>query len=458
MTTKPEPNTQLNFDALPTREAEMARLLARQIAIPSTKSAPAPGAPYGTETLRALEDFLARAAADGFRVKNLDGHAGWIEFGEDDPERPLIAAVCHLDVVPAGDWADAFTPVLDGSVMIGRGSSDDKGPAVACYYALCDLRDSGYRPDCRLRLILGLDEESGMQCMAHYSAVDEAPAAAFTADAGFPVIHAEKGILQFQIYIPAVGMDDGDEAGLRLMRAIAGTRPNVIPGSCRLLWQTADGAVESSDIEGVQGHAAAPEQGRNAISLAMDQAARRLADAGQTDSLVAVYQDLIALETDGGRLGIAGSDEVSGPLTLNVGLIDLDRSGFTLTCDIRYPVTWQLDDLLAKISGRVSEHGGQVRVIHQSEPLYLPKDHPLVATLTDVYRAASGENTEPQAMGGGTYARSLPNTVAFGPSFPGDDDGGAHQTGESVNLSQLSRARQIYVAAFRALDRTYRRK
>ncbi|MDI9498152.1 MAG: Sapep family Mn(2+)-dependent dipeptidase [Bacillota bacterium] len=454
--TKPEPDTTLDFAALPAREAEMARLLARQIRIPSTKSAPAPGAPYGAETLRALEDFLAQGAADGFRVRNLDGHAGWIELGEDDPERPIVAAVCHLDVVPAGDWTDAFTPRLDGSVMTGRGSSDDKGSAVACYFALRDLREAGYRPDCRLRLILGLDEESGMNCMAHYNEVDEAPAAAFTADAGFPVIHAEKGLLQFQIHIPAAAADEGAEPGLRLVRVIAGSRPNVIPGSCRLLWQHADESIETCDVEGVQGHAAAPENGKNAISLAMDMAARRLAEAGQSDSLVTAYQDLIGLETDGSRLGIAGSDEVSGRLTMNVGLIDLDSSGVCLTCDIRYPVTWRLDDLLAKMRARVAGHGGEVHVIHHSDPLYLPKDHPLVATLTEVYRAAGGENTEPMAMGGGTYARSLPNTVAFGPGFPGED-GGAHQTGESVNLASLNRARQIYTTAFRALDRIYRR-
>lgn len=451
---KPDSDTTLNFAALPTREAEMARLLARQIRIPSTKSTPAPGAPYGVETVRALEDFLAQAAADGFRIRNLDGHAGWIEYGEDDPARPIIAAVCHLDVVPAGDWEEAFTPQLDGSIMTGRGSSDDKGPAVACYFALRDLREADYRPDCRLRLILGLDEESGMGCMAHYNEVDEAPAAAFTADAGFPVIHAEKGLLQFQIRIP-VSAEDEDEPGLRLMRVIAGSRPNVIPGTCRLLWRLADGSTETCDVEGVQGHAAAPEDGKNAISLAMDMAARRFAAAGQSSSLVTAYQDLIGLETDGSRLGIAGSDEVSGQLTMNVGLIDLDSSGVSLTCDIRYPVTWQLDDLLAKMRARVGEHGGQVHVIHHSEPLYLPKDHPLVTTLTKVYRAAGGENTEPLAMGGGTYARSLPNTVAFGPGLPGDD-GGAHQTGESVNLASLSRARKIYTSAFRALDRIYR--
>ena len=443
--------TQDGRDALEARLAEMLPLLERQIAIPSTKAEPEPGAPYGADTRRALEDFLETAAADGFRTRMLDGHAGWIEYGPEG-DAPIVAAVCHLDVVPAGDWAEAFSPRLEGTRVYGRGSADDKGPAVSCYYALLDLKRRGYTPSCRLRLILGLDEESGSACMQHYNAVDEAPAAAFTADACFPVIHAEKGLLQFGVSLEHA--DVAADAGLQLIAAEAGTRANVIPGQCRLRWRLEDGSELVEDIAGAEGHASTPENGVNAISLAMEAAAARLDEAGRTHPFVSLYRKLIARTTDGSLLGVALSDEVSGKLTFNVGIIALDAARTRLVCDIRYPVTHDGEALIAALRKRVEAEGAKLEVLNHSAPLYLPLDHPLVATLTEVYRAAGGENTEPVAIGGGTYARALPNTVAFGNAFPGDEEL-AHQRGEYIDLVQLERARAIYADAFVALDEAY---
>ena len=55
---------------------------------------------------------------------------GW--FGE-DPSLPTITVYNHMDVQPANEpeWtAEPFTFVVDGDTYRGRGSTDDKGPAV----------------------------------------------------------------------------------------------------------------------------------------------------------------------------------------------------------------------------------------------------------------------------------------------------------------------------------------
>ena len=51
------------------------------IAIPSVKGEPAPGAPFGTEVKSALDNALMLAEGMGFATKDLDGYAGYVEFG-----------------------------------------------------------------------------------------------------------------------------------------------------------------------------------------------------------------------------------------------------------------------------------------------------------------------------------------------------------------------------------------
>ena len=70
------------------------------ISIPSVKSQPQPGRPFGEGVGKALEYALDLASKLGFRVKNLDGYAGYAEFGEGDE---TVAILAHLDVVPPGD-------------------------------------------------------------------------------------------------------------------------------------------------------------------------------------------------------------------------------------------------------------------------------------------------------------------------------------------------------------------
>ncbi|NJP40794.1 M20 family metallopeptidase [Oscillospiraceae bacterium HV4-5-C5C] len=432
---------------------ERIAFLEQLIRIPSVKGDACDQAPFGAATLEALEAFLAKAKADGFRTKVIDGKVGYLEFGPDTATTPLLAAVCHLDVVPAGDWQQAFEPQLVDGHMVGRGSIDDKGPAVAAYFGLKRLLQQGYEPKCKLRLILGLDEESGSDCMKRYAETEQLPAAAFTPDAEFPVIHAEKGLLQFSLGL-SWSETAAPDARLTLLEARAGTRPNVVPGVCQLTWRLPDGSLEPETVMGVMGHASLPQDAENAISKAMEQAYLRLAAAGLSQPWLDFYHERIGTRYDGSLMGLAGADAVSGPLTFNAGVLQLDAQQARLTCDIRYPVTWDVAELRQKIRSACEPYGVEYIEDHHSAPLYLSKDQPLVAILTRIYNEQTGEQAEPIAIGGGTYARSLPNTVAFGPVFPGQP-GVCHQTGEYADLASLERSEAIYTEAFRQLDQAF---
>ena len=176
-------------------EPQLIATLQKWVRIPSVKAEPAPGAPFGPECRRALDAALEDAANMGFSVKNYEGYAGDVEMGEGD-EADTLGILCHLDVVPAGDgWAvDPFAAVIEGDKMYGRGTGDDKGPAVAALYAMKAVKDAGIPLKRKVRLILGCDEESGWEDMAYYQAHAQMPAQGFSPDANFPVINTEKGL------------------------------------------------------------------------------------------------------------------------------------------------------------------------------------------------------------------------------------------------------------------------
>ncbi len=82
----------------------------------------------------------------------------------------------------------------------------------------------------------------------------------------------------------------------------------------------------------------------------------------------------------------------------------------------------------------------------------------MIQTLMNVYREYSGDTFTPaMAIGGGTYARTMPNCVAFGPEYPiarHTTDmvvGGPHQADEGINIEDMLCAIAIYAGALEKL-------
>ena len=72
---------------------------------------------------------------------NVDNVAGRIELGSGDE---IFGLFVHVDVVPAGQVGKLIHSCRyqDGKIY-GHGTSDDKGPSIAAYYALKLIRDLG---------------------------------------------------------------------------------------------------------------------------------------------------------------------------------------------------------------------------------------------------------------------------------------------------------------------------
>ncbi len=123
-------------------------------------------APFGQGALDCLLHFLALAESMGFETHNYDGYVGEVIFGDGEEEFAILA---HLDVVPAGDgWTkDPFGGKIEDGKIWGRGTVDDKGPAVCCLYCLKSLKDKGFAPRKKIKLIVGCNEECGWGCIEH---------------------------------------------------------------------------------------------------------------------------------------------------------------------------------------------------------------------------------------------------------------------------------------------------
>lgn len=441
-------------------EAELLEDYRAILRIPSLESEPEPNAPYGPENRRALDWALAKAESFGMKTTDLEGHLGYADFGQGER---LVMSLGHLDVVPVGPgWKhEPFGAEIDGGYVYARGAEDDKGPTIASFYAMRAIKECYPDIPARMRQAFGCNEESGFGCVARYMETDEAPTYGVAPDSGWPLYHAEKGIANLEI---SAKVPVGE---FQLLEIQGGQRPNIVIDSCAARVRVAESARkhvqeklddnwdrnlqfrwEGADLEieatGKAAHGATPYHGDSAAIRVL----RFLATISPLSSQT-FYTELFETGHIGGAgIGIAGSDEPSGALTSNLGVIGFRGGAVHLLFNVRYPVTWtgaQLENkcttYLAKLTGEFT-----LEITRDSPPLYFPLDHPLVKAIVDVYEAETGERKTPGTMGGGTYARAVPNTVSIGTGWEGD--GPAHQTDERLKIEHLFKMSRIYAHIF----------
>ena len=435
---------------------EMIDTLQKWIRVPSVKGEAAPGAPFGKEVRSMLDMALADCEQMGFKTQNFDGYIAHADLGEGSDEDAL-AILAHLDVVPEGDgWKyPPYGAVIENGRMYGRGTSDDKGPAVAALYAMKAVKDVGIPLRRKVRLILGCDEESGWEDIAHYNKVATMPRMGFSPDASYPIINIEKGICRLELH----GVLSNE--GLQVIAFNNGERPNVIPGRASALVAgdaatvaQAEAAAKKLDIPaevqltdkgvsitvtGISGHAAYPETARNANGE-MLLLLRELGVQGDLRLLA----DKIGLDYKGEGLEISVSDGISGYLTCNLGIIRAGEGGVYATLDIRYPVMTNPDMIIKNVSASLP--GMRVEAMEVKEPHHVPAGSELVQNLLDAYHEVTGYERKCLYTGGGTYARSLQEGVAFGASFPQDEDL-AHQANEYADIEGLYKNIKIFALA-----------
>ena len=409
--------------------------IAELVRIDSSQADPLPGKPFGEGAAQALRRFLLLAESFGFATRNYDNYVGEVIFGSGEP----FAILCHLDVVPAGEgWTHPpFGGGIENGRLYGRGTVDDKGPAVICLYALKALKDEGLLPRRAIKLIVGCNEESGWACINHYNKVAELPAEGFTPDADFPVIYAEKGILHAKFAFPLpdapfLSLRGGDAANKVCEEATACVRA-ADTARAKKYGLTFDGNLLRA--QGKAAHASLPETGENALG-------KLLSYFAEEDGRVARICDLLF----GRANGLRELKDGTGALTLSPDIADYTDGTLFVTVDIRYPATYTQESI-CKI---LDTFGAPYELLHCQAPLFNDKEGPLIRTLCKVYERETGEACAPIAIGGGTYARALKRGAGFGPQFPGAPSV-IHGKDEYISLSDIERLFRIYKAALREL-------
>ena len=438
---------------------DLLTCLQENLRIPSVQGPTEENAPYGIEVRKSLDHVLAAAAKLGFHTENVDNHLGWCEYGTGEE---MVAVLGHLDVVPAGDgWSvDPFGgEIADGRIW-GRGTMDDKGPSIAALFALAALRDSGLPIRRRIRLLFGCNEETGSADVKYYLAKGgEIPVMGFTPDGEYPVINGEKGIIN-----ATFSRSYSQSGALKLLSINGGTAPNVVPAHANAkLGCDADMAAKLQalsipkvtitsteygvfvEAEGVSAHGSTPFEGENAIGRLL-QALDVMPFEGDVKHAIHFLATSLGMETNGTSAGIYLYDDVSGELTLNLGTLFADEHKMTLVINYRYPVTKSYEDCGPAFNQAFQDAGFTLdKEIHKAK-LYIPEDSALVSTLLKVYTQETGLVGKAKSIGGGTYAKMLPNTLAFGPIFPGDEVR-EHKPDEFMEIDKLLKNAQIIAAA-----------
>ena len=420
---------------------DILRDLQEMVAIPSVAKNADGKYPFGKDAAAAVDKAMELCAKYDLSAKNCDYYAMHAEIGSGEENAVVMA---HLDVVPAGEgWlSDPYTMEIRDGFAYGRGVSDNKGPAIVALHCLRALRDAGVVGKRKLRVVLGSAEEIGMQDMGYYFSKEQTPTMGFTPDASYGLCHCEKGLFRFAVTGPV---------GEKIKSFKAGTVVNAVPYKaeadvvcCEEGFKKLTAAAEAAEISfdvtrtedgahivahGVASHASWPQNGVNAAAHLI-----RL--------LVSVWGDKC-----GALFRVKMSDEPSGDLTFNLGLVDAENGMGRFDVDIRYPATKKGADIDAVLRTQVESAGLTYLLGSDEEPLYLPKDGPLVQLLSGAYEDMTGEKCDIFSMGGGTYARQMGGKgVAFGASFA-EDESNAHNCNESLNLEHYKIHAQICLEA-----------
>ena len=447
---------------------EMIKAISELVSVPSVRGTAEEGKPFGKKPYEALMLALKKAESFGFKTASCDGYVGTVDLNGGEQE---LAVLAHLDVVPVTeDWTvtEPFQPkVVDGRIY-GRGTADDKGPAIAALYALRAIRELGLPMKKSVRLILGSDEECGSGDLEYYYAKEQEAPYTFTPDADFPLINIEKGSFkgEFSADFPAedakayvVSFTSGDKVNVVPARAtlvVAGVEAAVVEeAAARVTAQTnvafttesqADGTVKVS-AKGVAAHASTPAEGKNALTATLRLITALPLDATKGLTALLGLEALFPYEdTCGKQAGIDRENEESGALTLCFSIMDYTPEHLHAIFDARLPIGCTKENTSYPVKEALAQYGITLDNDELREPHCVPGDSWFVQTLLGSYERYFGKKGKALSTGGGTYVHELERGVAFGCMVP-EVDNHMHGDDEFMEIEMLLRSAKIFADA-----------
>nr|WP_321501925.1 dipeptidase PepV [uncultured Dethiosulfovibrio sp.] len=452
---------------------DLVAAIRENVAIKSVEGPAEDGAPFGTGPKAAMENFVQIAQRLGFQTGVFKDMVAWADLG--DPSSDMVAILGHVDVVPEGDgWScDPYQGKIEDGKLYGRGVMDDKGPILCALYALKAIRDLDIPLKKRVRIMIGTNEETGSKAIAEYvKSGQELPVAGFTPDAEYPLINGEKGSVIAQLSAPFKA-----EGPIRILSFDGGVAANSVPSVAKAEIQVDPDKVEKVHFSvsafkgpekaklsvedkgdgrfvltmfGAPAHGSLPQIGVNAVAWLV-KFLRTLGVSGEQGATLNSLDRYVGTEVYGESLGVCLYDDVSRYTSVCWGTMKSDGDVVKFSLNPRFPVTFSTEDVAPVLEKTFAEAGWQVLSMRKSEPLYMAEDSELVVKLMDVYRQETGRTGDsPMSIGGGTYAKAMPNVLAFGPILPGEPSN-IHEANECWDIDNMMTSAKIMGAAIVAL-------
>ena len=468
---------------------EMAEDTMSLCRINSVKGAAEPGMPYGRGPYEAMMAARELCEKYGFRTAVYENRVISADMNEGESCLDILA---HMDVVAPGDgWTktEPFVPVLlpaegavsgedgspagvmEGMAIFGRGSSDDKGPAMAALYAMRAVKELGIPVTGRCRLILGSDEECGSSDIPYYYAAEPEAPMTFSPDAEFPLINIEKGQFRGEVTAELGSPETGNK---RLISFSAGDTNNIVPGKGEMklagfseeelrsainaLFDSisadydlqAEYDEESGEMtvsaEGKTAHGSMPENGVNAGVILLQLAAALPFAEPETAGAIRKLAEIFPFGDHRGKaIGAASEDAISGHTSLSPNIFRSDGKQFSVLFDSRTCVAADDGAMIRRVKENIENAG--MRFAYKFNPAHaVPAESGFVRGLLEVYEEVTGKPGKAVAIGGGTYVHRLKNGVAFG-AVGETTDTHMHGPDEFMLISELKEAAVIFAMA-----------
>jgi len=436
------------------------------------------------EARRNQQAWLLRTAKDlGFVARDA-GPVTEIDLPATVDNAPILGLVVHGDVQPVDLDAWTFPPfggkVSDGFVY-GRGAADDKGPMIQALLSMKALEQSGIARTHTIRLLVGSDEESGSTDMAEYLKSHQPPDYSLVLDSEFPVVVGEKAWNSLTLSTPL--RERGTSTKPYVVSTLtAGLGASIVPDNAEIDLMWTKGTANWPPFEAALKKFKLPE-GRRLVTLAKGKLLRivvygksahagvnltggrnalvglarlmkgRLPNGGANDLLT--FARLAGQDFYGTGLGITDNDPIWGRYAVNVATIKIDpenAKNTMLTINIRSTPPRTGEQLKAKLAAFVAKfaeaRGATIETggYYKDETLFFDPKGKLVRRLLDDYAQATGKRVKPAISGGGTYAKRIPNAIAFGMWFPGKPYPG-HDVDEKISIDDLQRGAHVLIYA-----------
>ena len=422
--------------------------------------------------------WLEKTARDlGFPYRNA-GTVAEIDLAG-PPGAPVLGLAVHGDVVPVDPNSWSFAPfaaqVKEGMVL-GRGVADDKGPLVQALLAMKVLKESGKRLTHTIRLLVGTDEETANQDFKVYLSANPAPAYTLVLDSGFPVVIGEMSSSALSV---TTSPADRAPGAFRVVSLVSGIAINVVPDLATATIEArtaADAAALERRLKsrglppgirletrlqgeglvvrtrGKSAHAGLnPRGGRNALIALAGLLEDELSPGGARDVLA--FANLAGRDVEGTGLGLVESHPIFGRAVVVPTMLRTEPDGrLGLRINIRSNPVNSGDVLKERLFARVRDFNATTGASLHADGSFVSKaiafdpDAKIVKRLLASYERATGRREAPAISAGGTYAKTIPNAIAFGMWFPGQPYPG-HDVDEKMSIADLHRGMHVLLEA-----------